>query len=142
IGKAIIEHTKGNQYIGVVIGREDAVGQQLRIEGLKDALKSYSNIKIVAVEASGMTKIGAAKATYTLLKEHPNITTLVGMSALDGIGIVEGIEDIAPNKDFYVTAFDTLPDTLKNMQAGKIDMTVLQQPNEMGFEAIQMLLEL
>src|SRR5699024_3299218 len=105
LGEAIIQNTTGVQYVGVVTGRHDAVNQQERLKGFKEAIAPHERINIVAVKESNITKTGAAKAVYTLLKEHPEITALAGTSALDGIGMVEGLEDIAPNKDVYLAAF-------------------------------------
>ena len=141
-GKTIIENTTGEQYVGIVTGRFDAVNQQERIEGFKDAIKSSGRIHIVGSKESNITQIGAAQATYSLLKEHPSITALLGTSALDGIGIVEGLHEIVSNKDVYITAFDVLPGTLDLIQKGKINATIAQYPEEMGYEAIEVMIEL
>ena len=141
-GRSIIENTTGEQYIGIVTGRFDAINQQERIEGFKDAVKSTDRIHIVGSEESNITQIGATQATYSLLKEHPSINVLVGMSALDGVGMVEGLHEIAPNKDVYITAFDVLPSTMELIRNGAIDATIAQYPEEMGYEAIQVMVEL
>lgn len=141
-GRSIIENTTGEQYVGIVTGRFDAINQQERIEGFKEAVKSTDRIHIVGSEESNITQIGATQATYSLLKEHPSINVLVGMSALDGIGMVEGLHEIAPNKEVYITAFDVLPSTIGLIRNGEIDATIAQYPEEMGYKAIQMMLEL
>ena len=141
-GRTIIENTIGEQYVGIVTGRFDAINQQERIEGFKDAIKSTDRIQIVGEKESNITQIGAAQATYSLLKEFPSINALVGTSALDGIGMVEGLQEIAPNKDVYITAFDVLPETLMLIQRGKIDATIAQYPEEMGYDAIKVMIEL
>ncbi len=141
-GRTIIENTIGEQYVGIVTGRFDAINQQERIEGFKNAIKSTNRIQIVGEKESNITQIGAAQATYSLLKEFPSINALVGTSALDGIGMVEGLQEIAPNKDVYITAFDVLPETLMLIQRGKIDATIAQYPEEMGYDAIKVMIEL
>ena len=115
-GKSIIDNTTGNQYVGVVIGRFNTISQQERIRGFKDKVKDIDRIHIVDIKESNITQTGAAQATYSLLREYPSISTIVGMSALDGVGIVEGLQEIAPNKDVFITAFDTLPETLALIQ--------------------------
>lgn len=141
-GRTIIENTTGEQNVGIVTGRFDAINQQERIEGFKEAIKSTDRIQIVGSQESNITQIGAAQATYTLLKEHPSINALVGLSALDGIGMVEGLHEIAPNKDVHITAFDVLPKTLDLIRSGKINATIAQYPEEMGYEAIETMIEL
>lgn len=141
-GKTIIENTTGEQYIGIVTGRFEAINQQERIAGFEDAVESIDRIHIVGVKESNITQIGAAQATYSLLKEHPEINALIGTSALDGIGMVEGLREIAPNKKVYITAFDILPETLKLIETGKIDATIAQYPEEMGYKAMEVMVEL
>lgn len=141
-GKNIIENTTGNQYVGIVTGRFESINQQERIAGFEDAVKLVDRIHIVGVQESNITQIGAAQATYSLLKEHPEINALIGTSALDGIGIVEGLHEIVPNKNVYITAFDILPETLDLIEKGKIDATIAQYPEEMGYQAMEVMVEL
>ncbi len=141
-GQTIIDNTTGEQFVGIVTGRFDAINQQERIEGFMDAVKSTDRIHFVGSKESNITQIGAAQATYSLLKEYPSITALIGMSALDGIGMVEGLHEIAPNKDVYITAFDILPETLDLIRKEKINATIAQYPEEMGYEAMEVMIEL
>lgn len=141
-GKTVIDNTIGEQFVGIVTGRFDAINQQERLEGFKDAIQTTKRIHIVGIHESNITQMGAAQATYSLLKEYPSITVLVGLSALDGIGMVEGLHEIAPKKDVYLTAFDILPETLDLIQQGKINATIAQYPEEMGYKAIEAMIKL
>ena len=141
-GKTIIENTTGEQYVGIVTGRFEAINQQERIAGFKQAVESNSRIHIVDIKESDITEIGATQATYSLIKEYPQITALVGTSSLDGIGMVEGLHEIAPNKEIYITAFDVLPETLALIRDNKIDATIEQYPEEMGFESVNVMISL
>ncbi|MEW9500297.1 sugar-binding protein [Jeotgalibacillus marinus] len=141
-GQTIIENTTGEQYVGIVTGRFEAINQQERIAGFKQAVESNSRIHIVDIQESDITEIGATQATYSLLKEYPQITALVGTSSLDGIGMVEGLHEIAPNKEIYITAFDVLPETLALIRDNKIDATIEQYPEEMGFESVNVMISL
>lgn len=141
-GKTMIENTTGEQFVGIITGRFEAINQQERIAGFKAAIESNPRIQIVAKKESNITEIGATQATYALLKENPKINALVGMSALDGIGMVEGLQEIAPNKDVYITAFDVLPETLDLIRSNEIDATIAQYPKVMGFESVEVLIDL
>ncbi|OZU88257.1 hypothetical protein CIL03_11420 [Virgibacillus indicus] len=140
--ETIIKNTTGEQYVGIVTGRFEAINQQERIAGFKKAIESEHRIHIAATKESNITEIGATQATYSLLKEHPEITALVGTSALDGIGMVEGLQEIAPKKQVYITAFDVLPETLELIRDNKIDATIAQYPKEMGAEAVEVMIYL
>ncbi|MFB4168441.1 sugar-binding protein [Virgibacillus sp. JSM 102003] len=141
-GKAVIENTTGEQYVGIVTGRYNAINQQKRLEGFKHVIKQTPRIHIVDIEESNITAIGAAQATYSLLKQHPSITMFVGTSALDGIGIVDGIQEMGTYKEFTIIAFDLLPETQELIRKGKIDATIAQYPREMGNKSVNVMIEL
>ncbi|GGJ95671.1 hypothetical protein GCM10007063_17660 [Lentibacillus kapialis] len=140
--KSLIETTDGEQHVGIVTGRFNAINQQQRLKGFKDAIKDTPRIQVVDIKESNITSIGATQAAYSLLKQYPSINMFLGTSALDGIGIVDGIQQIAANKKFTIIGFDLLPETLKLIREGKIDATIAQYPKEMGKESVNVLMEL
>lgn len=142
VGEAVMKQTVGEQFVGIIAGRLEAINQQERIAGFKETIESTERIHIVEIAESNITQVGAAQATYSLLKKHPSLTALVGLTTLDGIGIVEGIQEIAPNKEMFITAFDTLPDTLSFIYDDKIDLTIAQHPEKMGYESVKVLIKL
>ncbi|USK36636.1 substrate-binding domain-containing protein (plasmid) [Bacillus sp. F19] len=142
-GSAKIEDTKGDQYVGIVTGRFDALNQQLRIKGFKDAIKKENRIKLVDIEVSNITKSGALQATYDLLKKHPHINAFYGTSALDGSGIAqEVVNQFNLKQRTYIIGFDILPQTLLLLEEGSIDASVVQYPYEMGYQSVEALLHL
>lgn len=141
-GQALIVDTKGEQHVGVIMGSFSALNQQERLDGFMDAISNSSRIKVVDQMESNITEIGAAQATYSLLKEHPETTALFGTSALDGVGMVQGVEEMNPSQDIYIAAFDILPETLSLIENGDIDVTVSQFPKEMGKVAVEQMLKI
>jgi len=142
IGKNFIKNTNGNQQVGIIISHFKSKGQQERVEGFKDAVQRVNRIEIVDVLESNLTQTGAARATYTLLKEYPTLNALIGMSSLDGIGIYEGFQDISPHKDMYISAFGLLPETVKLIEHDEIHTTIAEFPYEIGNEAMELLMKL
>jgi len=136
-GENLIENTSGEQKVAVIIGLSSAQNQIERLEGFKDAISQTNRIELIAVSESNITELGAAQATYRLLKVHPEITAIFGISALDGIGIVKGIEEMQPTEKPYVISFDILPETLDAIEKGHIDVTIAQYPEEMGQLAVE-----
>lgn len=142
LAQTIIESTEEESHIGVIAGREDSVSQQERLEGFEQEIKKEDKVHIAARETSDMTTIGASLAVYQMYKEHPDITAFAGLSALDGAGAAEGLDDINPNLDIDIFAFDTLPVTMNWMKQGAIRAAVDQQPKKMGKESVQTMLQL
>lgn len=142
LGEALIKNTEGVQHVGVILGRFDAINQQERLNGLEDAIANAPRISIETVKESNITMVGATQAAYSILKENSKINAMVGLSALDGIGIAEGIKEVVPYKDIYVAAFDMLPKTLELIKSGDIDITIAQYPEEMGYQAVEIMIKL
>ncbi|MGX9290371.1 sugar-binding protein [Bacillus sp. A015] len=141
-GQALIADTKGEQYVGIVTGRLDAIHQKLRVKGFRDAVSAEKRIHIAGIEESAITKSGASGAAYKLLNNHAELTAFYGTSALDGVGIIQTTEQYRSSTDFYVLAFDTLPDTIQALDDEKIDAVVVQHPYEMGYQAVESLVRL
>ncbi|GEK59254.1 sugar ABC transporter substrate-binding protein [Marinococcus halophilus] len=135
-GEELLQKTEGTQQVGIVSGSAQAVNQQERVKGFRDTVEASGRVEIKDIGYSGISEIGAAQATYSLLKEHPSITAMYGTSALDAIGISQGIEEIEGAGDLYVIGFDTLPETVQLLEEGKIDAAVRQHPGRMGEQAI------
>jgi len=141
-GNSILQNTIGEQYVGIVVSKLSSKNQQERLAGFKDVIDGVDRIQIVDIQESNLTQTGAAQATYSLLREYPSINALVGMSALDGIGMYEGLREIAPFKDVYISAFGLLPETIRLIKNDHIEATIAEYPNEIGSEAVDLLINL
>ncbi|WP_058308657.1 sugar-binding protein [Gracilibacillus massiliensis] len=141
-GQTLIEQTTGEQKVAVIIGLATAQNQLERLNGFQEAIAASNRIELVDVAESNITELGAAQATYELLKVHSDITAFLGTSALDGIGIVQGIGEREPDERPYVIAFDILPETVEAIEKGNIDATVVQYPEEMGKRSVELMLKI
>jgi ribose transport system substrate-binding protein len=141
-GKAILNDTTGPQQVAIITGRFDAPHQKLRVQGFKDAVATEKRIKVIAVEESNITEIGAVEAAHKILKAHPTTTAFYGTSALDGIGIAQVVKNLKAENDFYIIAFDILQETLEYIEEGTIEATVVQFPYQMGYEAVEKMIQL
>ncbi|MEH7222261.1 sugar-binding protein [Bacillus sp. JJ1566] len=141
-GQALVEDTGGNANVAIITGSFYASHQQLRVQGFKDAIQHAEGIQIVAIEESNITRVRAAEAANKILKEHPEVTAFYGTSALDGIGIAQVVEHYQKQDQVYILGFDTIEDTIHYMKKGTIDATVMQEPYEMGYQSVQMMIDL
>lgn len=137
LGERLIEAEGSKQYIGVIIGSEEAYNQQIRLQGLTDVINQDMNVQIVAVRSSNISRIEAAKQTVEMLARYPQITTMVGLSSLDAAGIVDGLENIQHATPITVYGFDRLDVTIEMINERKIKATIAQNPEEMGAKAVE-----
>lgn len=138
MGKLVVHSAAGNGRIGVIIGSELADNQQQRLEGFRSAISAVPGLQIIDVRSSNISRIGAAQQAEKMLRQHKDITTIVGFSALDAAGIVEGVT-AAGREGVSVYGFDDLDVTRKGIAEGVIRASVMQQPGEIGAESIDLL---
>ncbi|CAM3416309.1 substrate-binding domain-containing protein [Paenibacillus lupini] len=124
--------------IGVLIGSQEAANQRLRLEGFKSVIKAYPGLSIADVRSSNISRLQAAQQAEQMLKEHPEITYMAGFSSLDGIGMAEAVARIKP-AGVEIYAFDDLEDTLTAIHNKQIKSSIVQQPSQMGYEAMSLL---
>jgi ribose transport system substrate-binding protein len=141
-GKELIADTNGIANVAIITGSFYANHQQQRVQGFRDAVKLEKGIKIVAVEESDISRVRAAEKAYQIVKEHPEVNAFYGTSALDGIGIAQVADKFLKSNQVYIIGFDALPETLEYIRQGIISATVVQEPFEMGYGAVKMMIDL
>lgn len=137
----LVAKTAGNKNqveIGVLFGNELSPNQILRLQGFREIIAQYPSLKIVDVRSSNISRLQAAKESEEILIQFPKIKYMVGLSALDGIGMLQ-TKVRTDNEDLHIFAFDDLAETIEGIRAGSINSTIIQQPLEMGYEAITVL---
>ncbi|MGO4498306.1 substrate-binding domain-containing protein [Paenibacillus sp. 2RAB27] len=138
MGELVARAAVGKGRIGVIIGSEQAENQQQRLEGFRAAIASTPQFEIIDIRASNISRIQAAKQAEAMLKQYPAIQTMVGFSALDAAGIVEGVK--AAHRDgMLVFGFDDIAATRQGITEGAIKASIVQQPHEIGSVAVQLL---
>jgi ribose transport system substrate-binding protein len=141
-GKALIADTHGQANVAIITGSFYANHQQQRVQGFQDAVKSEEGIKIITVEESEISRVRAAEKAYQIVTDYPKVNAFYGTSALDAIGIAQVVEKFREPDQVYIIGFDSLPETLKYISEGTIKATVVQEPFEMGYKAVAMMIDL
>jgi len=148
-GRALIKDSQGIANVGIITGSFDAVNQRERVRGFQDAVKKEKGIQVVDMKESNIDRIQSAAAAYSLINEHPELDTFFGTSALDGLGIVQMLNDaknsfdsaVERDQKIRIIGFDDLPETVELIDKGIIDATIIQQPYQMGMESVELMLD-
>ncbi|MFD2705694.1 MULTISPECIES: sugar-binding protein [Salibacterium] len=140
-GEEMLRATEGRQRVGIITGNLESLNQQERIRGFEEAVAGRDRVEVVDVRESNISEVGAAEAAYTMIKQHSDINALFGTSALDGIGMVQGVEDITVGERPFMLAFDILPETMTLIEEGRLDATIAQYPEQMGKKGIEVMID-
>ncbi|WP_025702456.1 substrate-binding domain-containing protein, partial [Paenibacillus forsythiae] len=109
----------------------------LRLEGLRSIIANYPEMKIADVRTSDISRLQASEQTRSLLAAYPDLKAVVGFSALDGLGALDAVRQLKTQRLLF--AFDDLDETKEAVRSGGIQLTLVQQPLEMGSTAIALL---
>ncbi len=142
LGLTVLNETSGKTKIGIVNGNLININLKERVQGFLDAIQTDERIEIVAVENSGLSRIQGAEKTYQMLKNYPDISIMFGTSALDSFGIAEGIKKAKPSSNVNVYAFDVLEETVDLLKTGEIHTVLKQEPYQMGYTGVYLLMDL
>ncbi|MGV3488248.1 MAG: sugar-binding protein [Tuberibacillus sp.] len=141
-GDTLIKEMNGKAKVGIITGSFDSANQKERVAGFMEAIKKAKGIQVAEIESSNITQVQAAEKAFEILKNHPDVNAFFGTSALDGLGISATTARYDTGDDIYILAFDTLSDTLKEIQKGNIDKTISQTPYEMGYRSVELMVQL
>jgi ribose transport system substrate-binding protein len=134
LGNGIAKALDGKGDVAIVTGELGAAGHIARIRGVKKAFEKYPDIKIVAIEGTNDDLGKAVAVDEALLRGHPNLAGMVGISQVGAPSIAKVLNE----KEFEgkkgkikVFGFDDLPDALKAVREGVVGGLVVQRPTTM-----------
>ena len=122
--------------IMVFVGKADAQNARERFEGLKEAIAG-SNISIIDLRTDDADRVRAKSNAADTLVKYSDVAALVGLWAYNAPAILSAVRDAGKVGQVKIIAFDEEDDTLKGIQDGSIEGTVVQQPFEFGYQSIK-----
>ena len=83
----------------------------------------------------------AHETVRSALVAHPDLVDLVGIWSYNAPAICDVIEEdySAKRNQFSITTFDAEPGAIQDMSKGLIDVMVVQDPFDMGYQATRLL---
>jgi ribose transport system substrate-binding protein len=124
--------------IMIFVGKIDAQNAQARYQGIKDALAG-SKVEIIDVRTDDTDPVRAKANVADTLVRYPQIAGLVGLWNYNGPAILNAVKDANKVGQVKIICFDEDDQTLAGVKYGSIFATVVQQPFEFGYQAVQMM---
>ena len=135
-GQLIREAIPDGGPIMLFVGKLDARNAQERVQGIKEVLVG-SNIRVIDVRTDDADDVRAKANAADTLVRYPDIKGLVGLWSYNGPAILNAVREAGKTGRVRIIAFDEADETLAGIKAGAIHATVVQQPYEFGYQAIQ-----
>ncbi len=137
-GQIIKEALPNGGKIMVFVGKIDVQNARERFEGIKDALNG-SNVQVVDVRTDDTDRVRAKANAADALVRYPDLVALVGLWSYNGPAILGAVKDASKVGQVKIVCFDEEDETLNGVKDGSIYATVVQQPYEFGYQAIQLI---
>lgn len=137
-GQLIKEALPNGGKILLFVGKLDARNAQERIQGIREVLAG-TRIEILDIRTDDTDHARAKSNAADALVKYPDVKALVGLWSYNGPAILNALKDAGKVGQVKVVAFDEEDETLAGVRDGAIVGTVVQQPFEFGYQAIQMM---
>jgi ribose transport system substrate-binding protein len=131
-GEAMREALGGKGEVVILAGSLTAANAVERIQGFERALK-FTDIKVVQKLSDGTDASKALSNAQTAIQSNPNVNGLYGVYSYDGPSAAQAVQAANKSGRVKIIADDGDPQTLKFVQSGVIQATVVQQPYQQGY---------
>ena len=135
-GKTLNDLIGGTGKVGIITGGLGALNLNQRIDGLKEALgPDVEVVDTVATDDDLQKGLGVSEA---LLNAHPDRNGIACVSATGGPTLAQVIQGPQyEGRDVKIVAFDDLEETVRAIEDGIIQATMVQRPVQMGVLSIE-----
>ena len=137
-GEAMKQVLNNQGEVVILTGSLTASNSLERIAGFKKALEG-SNIKITQTLNDGTDASKALSNASTSFQTDPNVKGLYGVYSYDGPAAGQAVQSAGKTGAIKVIASDSDAQTLKFIQSGVVQATVLQQPYQQGYTGAYLL---
>ena len=135
--EAALGSKKQKLNIGIVNFDKITENGQSREKGLREAVIKDERVTIVN-SVNIPSSVGKAKAeTEEMLKDYPDINTIVAFNEIISLGAAQAIEELGVEDTTNVVAFDSHVSCIDFLETGVIDALIVQNPYAMGYLAVE-----
>jgi ribose transport system substrate-binding protein len=137
-GEAMKQALGGKGQVVVLVGSLTASNAVQRIQGFEDALKG-TDIKVVNKLSDGMDASKALTNAETAIQTNAGVNGIYGVYSYDGPSAGQAVQSAGKTGQVKIISDDSDAQTLKFIQQGVIQATVLQQPYQQGYTGAYLL---
>jgi ribose transport system substrate-binding protein len=140
-GNLVVQASWGNAKVAMVLEEGMDNYGNVKVEGFKDAIKDYKDIKIITTKISETGILGAHNITQEILNNFPEVNTIVCTTSKDTIGVAQLIVDFNRVGDVAIIGYDSSPEILSYIQKGIIFGTIVPNFHAIGTKSIKFLMD-
>jgi ribose transport system substrate-binding protein len=125
--------------IAVVPGGASTIARE---QGFKDTLaKDFSNLHIVAFQYGMSDRARSLAVTEDILTANPQLDGIFASNESSTIGAAQAVKERGLAGKVKIVGFDSSTSLIEDLRAGVIDSLVIQDPFQIGYKGLKVLLE-
>lgn len=140
------EKLSGAHQVGIVAtsfrSSEISASRQERRDGFVQEAETYQNMTVVGECVCSSNALEAMQTVQEFLEEYPGIDVLYCLDSSSGITASEVLRQMKREKEVTVICFDNTDQVQQEMDAGGIDMVLVQNTEKIGQECAEFLLQM
>jgi ribose transport system substrate-binding protein len=141
LGEQIVKLLPSGGKMAVFVGMFSADNAAQRLRGIEDTIKGH-NIEIVERREDQTDRAKARANVEDILNARPDVNLVCGLWSYNGPAIADALEGSGKKGKVKAAVFDEEAGTLKGVNNGTIDCTVVQHPYDMGYQSAKWMHEL
>jgi len=131
----LIEESPVVAIIGHVQGTMTAIDRE---KGVRQGLANHNITKIYGPYFSDGLSEKASRITKEIISAKPEINGIIGLNEGSTVGVARALKEMGLSGKIKLVGFDNSFDEIKLIEEGVIQATVVQNPFNMGYRAIEM----
>jgi ribose transport system substrate-binding protein len=138
LGRAGIRKGK----VAMFVGRIEMQNAIDRKRGIEDTLGKSGDLELLPVYLDHADRGKAKQNAEDALARHPDLVMAMGLWSYNGPCIAGAVRASSRPRKPLIIAFDEEEETLKAVEDGVIEATIVQKPYQFGYQSMRVLKEL
>jgi len=134
LGEQIVKLLPSGGKMAVFVGMFSADNAAQRLRGIEDTIKGH-NIEIVERREDQTDRAKARSNVEDILNARQDVNLVCGLWSYNGPAIADALEGSGKKGKVKAAVFDEEAGTLKGIENGTIDCSVVQHPYDMGYQS-------
>ncbi|MEO3930476.1 ABC transporter substrate-binding protein [Micromonosporaceae bacterium B7E4] len=123
----------GNHDVALIEFQPGSQTNTERVEGFKEGLTKYPNLKLVGQQPSHSDVNEARRVTENILTANPRLAGVFAANEPSVLGAAQAIEAAGKSGRVVIIGWDAAPDEIAGLRSGQISALVVQNPFKMGY---------
>ncbi len=119
--------------VAIISATATAANQNEWMKHMETRLQSYPNLKLVATKFPGEDQNAAFQDSQDLIKKHPNLKGIFGISSVSFPGAAEAVKQAGKTGEILVTGLSTPNDMQPYVKGGEVKTVVLWNTQDLGY---------